>query len=117
VARGRVEWESPTARIWHEGAILLTTELDALVTALAGSSSPRSRELCFLEPNFALTRCGTPEGVTAERVRIAILGEPHDGTEAFEASTTALTDDIRAFGRSLQRIASSLRVTTTSAAA
>jgi hypothetical protein len=113
----RVEWESRTARVGHEGAILLTNELDALAAALAGGSDLRPCELRFLEPHFALTRCGTPEGGTAERVRIAILGDPPDGHEAFEASTAASTADIRAFGRALQKVAASLRVTACPAAA
>jgi hypothetical protein len=105
----RIEWESRTARVCHEGPILLTTELDELAAAMAGASSARSRELRFIEPNFALTRSASTDCATSERVSIAILGEPHDGHEAFEARMTVSTPDVRAFGRALQRIATSLR--------
>jgi hypothetical protein len=106
----RVEWESRTARIGHEGAILLTTELDALAAALA-DGGPRSRALRFIEPNFAITRSAPADGDTAERVTIAIAGEPQDGHPSFEASTWAAPAAVRAFGRALRRIAQSLRAT------
>ena len=105
----RVEWESRTARVSHEGAILLTTELDRLAAAMAGGSSTRPRELRFIEPNFALTRSASADDASAERVSVAIMGEPHEGNQAFEASTTASSDDVRAFGRALQRVVASLR--------
>ena len=113
----RVEWESRTATVWHQGAILLSTELDTLAAALVGTSRPRCRSLRFIEPNFSMTRSASAEGATHERVTIAITGEPRDAEQAFEAATTGCPDEIRAFGRALQRVAASFRARAWRAAA
>jgi hypothetical protein len=76
---------------------------------MAGGSSPGRRELRFIEPNFALTRVAPADAASAERVSLAIMGEPHEGHQAFEASTTASSSDVRAFGRALQRVVARLR--------
>ena len=105
----RVEWESPTARITHQGAFLLTTELDELAAALAGPGRPRCRALRFTEPGFSMTRSASFRWPAPERVTIAIQGAPREGGPAFEVSTPVSTDELRTFGRQLQRIAASLR--------
>ena len=92
----RVEWDSASSNVTHEGAILEADELRDLAAELSGAESDRDHR--FLEPNFALH-------LARGSVSITLNDAVCDGASSFEVTTPVDPADVIAFGEALRRIA------------